>query len=113
MDSTLKIKPAEVPPKKASISFKLPEPTLVTLDAYLLAYEKAYGVKADPNFIVNEILVGFFASDREFLSFVKNRNGEAGIVLAGTGKNKSLKVQGSPARREPELVGSDLKSAGS
>jgi hypothetical protein len=68
----LKIKPAEVPPEKAKISFKLPQPTIDTLEAYLAAFKAVYGVEPDRDFVIDQILVGFFASDKEFAAFVKN-----------------------------------------
>jgi hypothetical protein len=68
----LKIKPAEVPPEKAKISFKLPQPTIETLAAYLAAFKKIYGVEPDRDFVVDQILTSFFASDKEFAAFVKN-----------------------------------------
>jgi hypothetical protein len=61
----LKIRPDEVPPEKAKISFRLPRPTIETL-------EKTYGVEPDRDFVVDKILTGFFASDREFALFRKN-----------------------------------------
>jgi hypothetical protein len=76
MKAKLKIRPAEVPPHKAKISFNLPEPTIAAFHAYLVAYEALYGTKASPDFIVNEILTVFFASDKQFMDFIKKGNAE-------------------------------------
>jgi hypothetical protein len=70
----LKIRPAEVPPQKAKISFKLPQPTIDTLESYLSVFQKTYGVEPDRDFVVNQILTAFFASDREFTVSMKNGN---------------------------------------
>jgi hypothetical protein len=74
----LKIRPAEVPPQKAKISFKLPQPTIETLESYLSVFQKTYGVEPDRDFVVNQILTAFFASDREFTVFRKNGCGRPG-----------------------------------
>jgi len=78
----LKIRPAEVPPEKAKISFRLPRPTIDTLESYLSAFQKTYGVEPDRDFVVDQILTGFFASDKEFVLFRKN-GGESPDKKAG------------------------------
>lgn len=74
MKRTLKVRPAEIPPKKSSISFKLPDPTIALLRAYLRAYATMYGIEPDKDFITNQIFLNFFSSDKEFLAFVKENN---------------------------------------
>ncbi|MBT1077221.1 DUF2274 domain-containing protein [Geobacter grbiciae] len=68
---SLKIKPIPEEPEPIKTTFKLKPETLRKLHAYLQAYEAAYGKKADSDYIVNEILEGFFASDKEFLAYLK------------------------------------------
>jgi len=75
----LKIRPAVVPPEKAKISFRLPRPTIETLESYLIAFQETYGVEPDRDFVVDQILIGFFASDREFADFRKNGCDRPGI----------------------------------
>lgn len=67
----LKIKPAAEPPPLTRLSVRIPTPTASMLSAYLKAYEQAYDKKTDGGFIVNEILLSFFSTDREFQEFLK------------------------------------------
>lgn len=67
MTKMLKVRPEDIPPKKAVISFKLPEPTIALLRAYLRAYAATYGIEPDRDFITNEIFTSFFNSDKEFI----------------------------------------------
>ena len=67
----LKVRPAEIPPKKSAISFKLPEPTISILRIYMRAYGAIYGIEPDRDFIIDQILLNFFNSDREFMAYVK------------------------------------------
>ena len=67
----LKIKPAAEPPPLTRLSVRIPTPTASMLSAYLKAYEQAYNKKTDGGFIVNEILLSFFSTDREFQEFLK------------------------------------------
>ena len=73
---SLKIKPAAEPPPMTRLSVRIPTPTASMLSAYLKAYEQAYNKKTDGGFIVNEILLSFFGTDREFQEFLK-KNPEA------------------------------------
>lgn len=74
MKKMLKVRPAEIPPKMSSISFRLPEPTIVLIRAYLRAYAAMYGIEPDKDFITNQIFMNFFSSDKEFMLFVKENN---------------------------------------
>jgi hypothetical protein len=89
MKKMLKVRPAEIPPKKSVISFKLPDPTIALLRTYLRAYAAMYGIEPDKDFITNEIFLNFFNSDKEFMIFVKQNNievdGAAGkLISAGS-----------------------------
>ena len=74
MKKMLKVRPADIPPKKSTISFKLPDPTIALLRAYLRAYAATYGIEPDKDFITNEIFTSFFGSDKEFMAFVKEND---------------------------------------
>jgi len=73
---SLRIKPPTEPPPMTRLSVKIPEPTASLLSAYQKAYEQAYNKPTDGGFIVNEILLSFFSTDREFQEFLK-KNPEA------------------------------------
>lgn len=108
---TLKIKPAAPPPDRKKRSFRLPEPTTVLFDTYLMAYEQIYGEKPNPDFVANEILMEFFTSDRQFLNFLKE-NRQTGVVIEGTGQNRTVKlVPPSPPLKEAK-AGAANDSAG-
>lgn len=68
---SLKIKPAPEPPPMTRLSVKIPAPTATMLAAYLKAYEQTYYKPTDGGFIVNEILLSFFNSDKEFQDLLK------------------------------------------
>lgn len=68
---SLRIKPIPEEPEPIKTAFKLKPEALRKLHAYLQAYESHYGKKADADYIVNEILEGFFSSDKEFLAYLK------------------------------------------
>ncbi|MDD2462783.1 MAG: DUF2274 domain-containing protein [Desulfobulbus sp.] len=68
---SLKIKPAPEPPPMTRLSVKIPVPTATMLAAYVKAYEQSYNKPTDGGFIVNEILLTFFNSDREFQDLLK------------------------------------------
>lgn len=68
---SLRIKPIPEEPEPIKTTFKLKPEALRKLHAYLQAYEAHYGKKADADYIVNEILEGFFSSDKEFLAYLK------------------------------------------
>lgn len=53
------------------LSVKIPEPTAALLSAYQKAYEQSYRKPADGGFLINEILLSFFNTDREFQEFLK------------------------------------------
>ena len=110
MESTLKIRPAEAPPSKARVSFRLPEPTIATLDVYLEAFQKIYGSKPDRDLVVDEILTGFFTSDREFLNYVRRTNGETGLVVTGTGKQVALKFTPQQPPAKPTKAGAQAQN---
>lgn len=74
MKKMLKVRPAEIPPKKSAISFKLPDPTIALFRTYLRAYSATYGMEPDKDFITNQIFMNFFESDKEFMLFVKENN---------------------------------------
>jgi hypothetical protein len=71
MKKMLKVRPAQIPPKKSPISLRLPVPTIMLLKLYLKAYATLYGMEPDQDFITNEILLNFFNSDKEFMVYVK------------------------------------------
>jgi len=68
---SLKIKPAAEPPPMTRLSVRIPAPTASMLSAYLKAYEQTYNKSTDGGFIVNEILLSFFNSDKEFQDLLK------------------------------------------
>jgi len=79
MAKTLKVRPADIPPHKSAISFKLPDATIAQLRMYLRAYGALYGIDPDKDFITNEIFTSFFNSDKEFMAYMK----ENPVELAG------------------------------
>ena len=93
---SLRIKPIPEEPEPIKTSFKLKPETLRKLRAYLQAYEAAYGKKADSDYIVNEILEGFFVSDKEFLAYLKE-NPLPGLDFSSSKKKAS---QPKPAAEE-------------
>lgn len=99
---SLKIKPIPEEPEPIKTTFKLKPETLRKLHAYLQAYETAYGKKGDSDYIVNEILEGFFASDREFLAYLKE-NPHPLPEITGTKKKAQQpkpQLQSVPAAKE-------------
>lgn len=56
------------------LSFKIPTPTVDMLNAYLKAYEVTYKKPANGGFIVNEILLSFFNSDKNFQEFLRKNH---------------------------------------
>ena len=80
MKKMLKVRPAEVPAKKAPVSFRLPVPTIALLKMYLKAYAVLYNMEPDQDFIANEILLNFFNSDKGFMAYVKEN---AAVPLEG------------------------------
>jgi hypothetical protein len=71
MTKILKVRPAEIPPTKSAISFRLPDTTIARFKMYLRAYGALYGMDPDKDFITNEIFMDFFNSDKQFLAYLK------------------------------------------
>lgn len=67
----MKIKPLAETPKPLKISVKLQPETVQKTYTYLSLFEQEYGTKSSVDFIVNEILDNFFASDRDFAAYLK------------------------------------------
>jgi len=76
--SSLKIKPIADPPELTRLSVKIPTPTASLLNAYMEAFKEMYGKPANGGFIVNEILLSFFDSDKRFQEYLKRNPPQKG-----------------------------------
>ena len=71
---SLKIKPVADPPELTRLSVKIPIPTANLLNTYMDVFQETYGKSVNCGFIVNEILLSFFDSDKKFQEFLKKRH---------------------------------------
>ena len=71
----LKVKPPKAE-AMSKISFKLPESTVDLLKKYQEACLKDYGTETSSDYIVNEILISFFTSDKKFQQFLKENKAQ-------------------------------------
>ena len=95
----LAIKPAPAVPELQKMNFRLPAPTVAAFEIYLRAYAETYGTNPDPDFVVNQIFLAFFASEKEFTAYLRENR----PLVENLAETRPPRKRGPrPQHKEPE-----------